>query len=131
MSTTQPHARKLNAATRRAPWILLAPFLVLFALTFVLPILTAVGSSFTRVTRAGLFGEEGVTSGFAGFANYAQALGDGNFIASIGRMLLFGVVQVPVMIVLATILALLGRIEATQDDMSRLMRSVVQPRAKP
>lgn len=31
----------------------------------------------------------------------------------------------------ATILALLGRIEATQDDMSRLMRSVVQPRAKP
>ena len=33
MSTTQPHARKLNAATRRAPWILLAPFLVLFALT--------------------------------------------------------------------------------------------------
>ena len=77
---------------------------MLFALTFVLPILTAVGSSFTRVTRAGLFGEEGVTSGFAGFANYAQALGDGNFIASIGRMLLFGVVQVPVMIVLATIL---------------------------
>lgn len=48
-----------------------------------------------------------MTSGFAGFANYAQALGDGNFIASIGRMLLFGVVQVPVMIVLATILALL------------------------
>ena len=43
MSTTQPHARKLNAATRRAPWILLAPFLVLFALTFVLPILTAAG----------------------------------------------------------------------------------------
>ncbi|PPT98449.1 conjugal transfer transcriptional regulator TraJ [Xanthomonas arboricola] len=31
----------------------------------------------------------------------------------------------------ATILALLGRIEATQDDMSQLMRSVVQPRAKP
>ena len=83
MSSTQPHARKLNAATRRAPWILLAPFLALFTLTFVLPILTAVGSSFTRVTRAGLFGEEGVTSGFAGFANYAQAIGDGNFIASI------------------------------------------------
>lgn len=31
----------------------------------------------------------------------------------------------------ATILALLGRIEATQDEMSQLMRSVVQPRAKP
>lgn len=31
----------------------------------------------------------------------------------------------------ATILALLARIEATQDEMSRLMRSVVQPKAKP
>lgn len=31
----------------------------------------------------------------------------------------------------ATILALLGRIEATQAEMSRLMRSVVQPRAEP
>ena len=30
----------------------------------------------------------------------------------------------------ATILALLGRIEATQDEMSRLMKSVVQPRAE-
>lgn len=29
----------------------------------------------------------------------------------------------------ATILALLGRIEANQDEMSRLMKSVVQPRA--
>ena len=31
----------------------------------------------------------------------------------------------------ATILALLNRIEATQDEMSRLMKSVVQPRAEP
>lgn len=30
-----------------------------------------------------------------------------------------------------TILALLGRIEATQAEMSRLMKSVVQPRAEP
>ncbi len=31
----------------------------------------------------------------------------------------------------ATILALLGRIEATQDEMGRLMKSVVRPRAEP
>ncbi|MYN12313.1 conjugal transfer transcriptional regulator TraJ [Pusillimonas sp. TS35] len=31
----------------------------------------------------------------------------------------------------ATILALLGRIEATQAEMSRLMKSVVQPRVEP
>lgn len=31
----------------------------------------------------------------------------------------------------ATILALLARIEATQDEMSRVMKAVVQPRAEP
>ncbi|WP_454811180.1 carbohydrate ABC transporter permease [Paenarthrobacter nitroguajacolicus] len=94
-------------AAARAPWLLLAPFLGLFVLTFLLPIVVAIISSFTKVTRSGLFGEAGVTSEFAGFSNYAQALADGSFVASIGRMLLFGVVQVPVMIVLCTALALM------------------------
>ena len=31
----------------------------------------------------------------------------------------------------ATLRALLGRIEATQDEMSRIMKAVVQPRAEP
>ncbi|HYH30948.1 MAG TPA: sugar ABC transporter permease [Pseudonocardia sp.] len=91
----------------RAAWLLLAPFLALFALTFVVPIIAAVGQSFTTIDRAGLFGEDGVTSEFAGFANYARALADSGFVDSVGRMLLFGVVQVPVMIVLCTALALL------------------------
>ncbi|WP_159706820.1 carbohydrate ABC transporter permease [Arthrobacter sp. 18067] len=98
---------KRTGAAARAPWLLLAPFLGLFILTFLLPIVVAVLSSFTKVTRSGLFGEAGVTSEFAGFSNYAQALADGSFVASIGRMLLFGIVQVPVMIVLCTVLALM------------------------
>ncbi|QHF25382.1 ABC transporter permease subunit [Rathayibacter sp. VKM Ac-2804] len=102
-----PGASKRSRAVTRAPWILLAPFLALFVLTFIIPIVVAIGSSFTRVTRSGLFGEAGVTSGFAGFDNYAQALADGNFIASIGRMFLFGIVQVPIMIALCTVLALM------------------------
>jgi multiple sugar transport system permease protein len=99
-----------TGATRgqaRAPWLLLAPFLALFVLTFVVPIFAAIGQSFTTVDRAGLFGEDGITSYFAGFRNYALALADTGFIDSIGRVLLFGVVQVPVMIVLCTALALL------------------------
>lgn len=96
-----------SGAIRRAPWLLLAPFLVLFLFTFILPILYAIGSSFTKVTRAGLFGEAGVTTQFAWFDNYLQALTDNSFIASIGRVLLFGIVQVPVMIIAATVLALL------------------------
>nr|WP_199862181.1 sugar ABC transporter permease [Plantibacter sp. CFBP 8804] len=81
--------------------------MALFVLTFILPIIVAIGSSFLRVSRKGVFGEEGVTTEFAWFSNYAQALENGNFIASIGRMLLFGVVQVTVMIALCTLLALL------------------------
>ncbi len=106
-TSAPPSRRKRAGAAGRAPWILLAPFLVLFLLTFILPIIIAIISSFTRVTRRGLFGEGGVTSTFAGFENYTQALADGSFIASIGRMLLFGVVQVPVMIALCTVLALM------------------------
>ena len=87
--SAQPSARPgkrgdRTGAASRAPWLLLAPFLALFILTFILPIFVAVGSSFTKVTRSGLFGEAGVTSEFAGFSNYAQALADGSFVASIG-----------------------------------------------
>nr|WP_299036971.1 sugar ABC transporter permease [uncultured Pseudokineococcus sp.] len=95
------------SAVRRAPWILMAPFLVLFVVAFLLPIVYAVGQSFTRVQRSGLFGEAGTTSGFGGLANYRQALEGTAFVESVGRVLLFGVVQVTVMIVLATVLALL------------------------
>lgn len=103
---TGKHPRATGAAAR-APWLLLAPFLIVFILTFILPIFVAILSSFTKVTRSGLFGEAGVKSEFAGFGNYAQALADGSFVASIGRMLLFGIVQVPVMIALCTVLALM------------------------
>lgn len=111
-TSTAGKAPPIPATGRRpghgwAPWVLLAPFLLLFLLTFVLPIIIAIGNSFTLVTRSGVFGEEGVVTTFAGFANYAQALANGNFIASIGRMFLFGVVQVTVMIAAATVLALL------------------------
>lgn len=103
MSSRKLASRQLTVA----PWLLLAPFLLLFLLTFILPILVAVGNSFTKVTRNGLFGEQGVQTDFAWFSNYAQALANGNFLASIGRMLLFGVVQVTLMIALCTLLALL------------------------
>jgi len=96
-----------SGATRRAPWVLLAPFLALFLLTFLVPIGMALVSSFTKVTRGGLFGEAGVVAEFAGLDNYAQVVGDPNFVASIGRMFLFGIVQVPVMLILCTVLALL------------------------
>ncbi|MDN5794345.1 MAG: sugar ABC transporter permease [Intrasporangium sp.] len=106
-ASDQTRTRGRRTGEQRAPWILLAPFLLVFLFTFILPILAAVGSSFMQVTRSGLFGEQGVTQEFAWFHNYALALGDGSFITSIGRMFLFGIVQVPIMIIAATILAFL------------------------
>lgn len=91
----------------KTPWILMGPFLILFVFTMVVPIIIAIVQSFMTVERKGLLGEEGVTSQFAGLDNYIAALTNPNFTASIGRMLLFGVVQVTVMIAAATILALL------------------------
>ncbi|PDP87046.1 ABC transporter permease [Glycomyces fuscus] len=108
-------ARTAPAPTRRrrfrtgalVPWGFVGPFLALFTLCFLLPILYAVYQSFIQVRRHGLFGEEGRETVFAGFANYARALGQETFVDSIGRVLLFGVVQVPVMLGFALVLALL------------------------
>lgn len=99
--------RERASRQKRAPWLLLGPFLLVFSVAFVAPIGYAVVQSFTRVDRAGLFGEDGVSTSFAGLDNYTLALDNPEFVASLGRILLFGVVQVPVMMVLATLLALL------------------------
>ncbi len=48
---------QLKKSQTIAPWVLLAPFLAVFLLTFVLPIIYAVFQSFTTVRREGLFGD--------------------------------------------------------------------------
>jgi multiple sugar transport system permease protein len=92
---------------RRAAVILAAPFFVLFLVAFVAPIIYAVYNSLLKVQRSGYLGLGGSRIVFAGLANYSLALHEPDFLASYGRVLLFGVVQVPVMIVLATTLAFL------------------------
>ncbi|AUG81773.1 ABC transporter permease [Kitasatospora sp. MMS16-BH015] len=84
----------------------LAPFAVLFLTMMVAPIGYAIYQSFLTVHRAGLFGGTRST-GFAGLSNYGAALRDHDFLASLGRVLLLGCVQVPVMLGLALLLALL------------------------
>ncbi|MCL6736395.1 carbohydrate ABC transporter permease [Streptomyces neyagawaensis] len=84
----------------------LAPFAVLFLTMMVAPICYAIYQSFFTVRRAGLFGGARSTE-FAGLSNYADAFRDHDFIASIVRVVLLGCVQVPVMLGLALLLALL------------------------
>lgn len=81
-------------------WIFVAPFVLVFALTFLAPIGYAVGLSLFR--DQAFFG--GTT--FVGVDNYAQVLVDPKFWESFLRVLRFLVVQVPIMLLLALIAAL-------------------------
>ena len=84
---------------------LLVPFGILFLLFYVLPILYAFWQSLLVVRRDGTFGK--AEQVFGGFAQYALVFQDEAFWSSMGRMLLFGVVQVPIMLGLALLFALL------------------------
>lgn len=81
-------------------WIFVAPFLVVFALTFLAPIGYAFGLSLFR--DQAFFG--GTT--FVGADNYAQVLADPKFWESFERVLVFLAVQVPIMLLLALLAAL-------------------------
>ena len=93
--------------TRFAVFGFLGPFLALFIATIVFPLGYALFQSVTATARSGAFGEGGGTTVFVGLQNYAAALSDPGFVSSLGRVVLFAVVQVPLMIVLATALALM------------------------
>lgn len=99
-------AGRRTALSRRGTAVLLAPFCVFFAAFFVVPIGYALYESLLRVQRSGLYGRTQHVV-FAGLGNYARAAGNSDFTSSVTRILLYAVVQVPVMIVLATVLALL------------------------
>jgi multiple sugar transport system permease protein len=85
----------------------LAPFGLLFLAFFVMPIGYAIYQSLLKVERTGALGLGGEHTVFAGLANYSRALNDPDFVDSILRVLLFAAVVVPLMIGLATTLALL------------------------
>ena len=92
---------------RRRPWVwFLLPFLVPFVLFYLVPIAYAIYRSLFKIERTGgLFGESQQV--FAGFEQYANVFSDDTFRAGVLRVLLFGIVQVPIMLTLALVTALL------------------------
>ena len=94
---------------RRSPaalWVLVLPFVVMFLLFFVAPIVYAIVQSLFSTRSSGLgFGAPETT--FVFFDNYARALSDTDFLTSLGRLVLFSVILVPMMVVTALGLALL------------------------
>ncbi|MFI7543933.1 carbohydrate ABC transporter permease [Actinoplanes sp. NPDC049599] len=82
-----------------AGWKFVGPFLAVFALVFLAPIGYSIYLSLYRNRLIG-------GNSFVGLDNYTQALRDEQFWAGFGRVALFLVVQVPIMLVLALLVAL-------------------------
>jgi multiple sugar transport system permease protein len=97
----------IRSSERRAAAGFLLPFAALYAVCFLLPIGYAAYQSMLKIERTGPLGLGGSKTVFAGLANYQAALTDSAFTQSILRVLTFAGIEVPLMIAMATCLALL------------------------
>ncbi|HLJ81285.1 MAG TPA: sugar ABC transporter permease [Ktedonobacterales bacterium] len=88
------------------PYVFVLPFVVLFVAFFVAPLIYAFQQSLYKEERSGLgFGPPQTV--WAGAENYLKALHDPQFWGGFGRVLLFGAVQIPVMMIIALVMAML------------------------
>jgi multiple sugar transport system permease protein len=92
MSATQ-------ARLNRAAYLFVAPFMLVFALMLLLPLFY---SGYLSVFATQLVGG----TSFVGLANYLRAFTDPDFLAGVGRMGLFLIIQVPIMLALSLFFAL-------------------------
>ncbi|WP_069770267.1 carbohydrate ABC transporter permease [Streptomyces sp. LUP30] len=104
----------MAAAHRRraAGPLFVAPFMVLFLLLFLAPLGYA---AYLSLFQERLIGG----TAFVGLDNYVQALSDPQFLHGIGRVALFFVIQVPVMLLFALVFAL-----ALDSGLLRLARFI-------
>jgi multiple sugar transport system permease protein len=107
--------QRLTASRRRqigAAYALILPFMVLFLTMIVVPLVYSGYLSFFKTKLIG-------GTSFVGAENYVRALTDPSFLSGVGRMGLFLLVQVPLMLVLSLFAAL-----ALDSGMMRLARFV-------
>ena len=89
---------------RATPWFFLTPFLLAFAAFFVAPVGYALYLSLFIKKRSGFGPAKNV---FGGLENYVRAFQDSDFLHSLLNILLFLAIQVPLMLLVATALALI------------------------
>lgn len=107
MTTTSPTARTpMRTSRRRARgrqrwigWAFVGPFMAVFALVLVAPVVYSIGLSLFREQLVG-------GTAFVGLENYGTALADPKFWEALGRVVLFLVVQVPIMLGIALVASL-------------------------
>ncbi|MGO2751084.1 MAG: carbohydrate ABC transporter permease [Pseudoclavibacter sp.] len=98
--------QRRSTKPRIAPWLFVGPALILAVGLLALPLAYTVWLSFrgSRVTGSGLGTRQEV---FVGLTNYLNSFGNPELWAGFGRMLLYGVISVPITMLLALVFALL------------------------
>jgi multiple sugar transport system permease protein len=97
----------------------LTPFLTVFAAFYLAPVFYAVYLSLFIRKRIGIGPPKEV---FGGLENYVRAVQDTDFLNGLKNIFLFGIVQIPVMLGLAILLALL--LDQSRGLFSRICRTV-------
>ncbi|KQP56741.1 carbohydrate ABC transporter permease [Agreia sp. Leaf283] len=98
----RPPRQRSTQSTRRqtrAAYLLITPFLIVFVAMLIVPLFY---SGYLSLFATQLIGGQE----FVGLANYLQALTDPSFLGGLGRVGLFLLIQVPIMLVLALFFAL-------------------------
>ena len=123
MTTTAPAPALAAARTRRRPhrveqrgWFFVAPFAIVFAIVFLAPLAYSLWLSLFRDQIIG-------GNSFVGLDNYIAAFGDEKFWDGFVRVLLFLLVQVPIMLAVALAAAL--AIDSARLHTSGLFRIVI------
>ena len=104
---------------RRAALVFLAPFLTVFVAFYVAPVCYAVYLSLFVRKRVGLGPAKDV---FGGLANYTRAIQDTDFLTGLKNMFVLGVAQVPIMLGLAIVLALI--LDQSRGVFTKVCRTV-------
>ncbi|MBV9490980.1 MAG: sugar ABC transporter permease [Verrucomicrobia bacterium] len=89
---------------QKAAFLFFAPFLTVFTVFYLAPVFYAIYLSLFIRKRVGIGPAREV---FGGLANYLRAVQDGDFLNGLKNMFAFGVLQVPIMLGVAILLALL------------------------
>lgn len=106
VSTPRPRRRR-GHGVKSAPYLFMLPAMALFVAFLLLPIVYAGWLSLraSRRTGGGILGRR--TEVFVGFENYARSLSDPELYSALGRMAVYGLIVVPIMLGLALLFALL------------------------
>jgi multiple sugar transport system permease protein len=107
-----------------APYLFIAPAVVLFIFSIAVPVLYTVYLSLRTVKVSGLgLGPGARSEVWAGAVNYTRTLSDHDFLVSIGRVAFYGLVVIPIMLGLALLFALL--LDSARVGARRFSRIVI------